>query len=424
VKGAISSPRRDTLFDLAAVTIAAVLGVATTRGSPPVLEPLGGATVAGQTALALCLLLRRRMPLTVAWIMTAAAGGIAVVDAVAPGTLVPADLERTAMPWLPPAALFSTYAVTAYAGARRVARVPIAWAPVVALVVLGSHAWDAPPNSPWSLQSLIFILGPALLGTYMAARRRLLQSVMERAERAEREQQLLAEQARLDERTRLAAEMHDVVTHRVSLMVLRAGALLMTADSEATKQAAEELRAAGSKALDELRDLVGILRDSATGADNGQPVTPAILSSSDRPVPIPDLSGLLAESESVGVPVAYLEEGEAMLVAPVVGRTAYRVVQEALTNVRKHAPGASARVHLRYRAGRVSLTVHNTASTGSADPALAAARSGTGLLGLRQRVELIDGTLEAGPSPDGGFDLVAILPAHAPTTPQLEDVTL
>jgi signal transduction histidine kinase len=113
-----------------------------------------------------------------------------------------------------------------------------------------------------------------------------------------------------------------------------------------------------------------------------------------------------------------------MLVAPIVGRTAYRVVQEALTNVRKHAPGASARVHLWYRAGRVSLTVHNTASTGSADPALAAARSGTGLLGLRQRVELIDGTLEAGPSPDGGFDLVAILPAHAPTTPQLEDVTL
>lgn len=101
MKGAISGPRRDTLFDLAAVAIAAVLGFATTRGSPPVLEPLGGATVAGQTALALCLLLRRRRPLTVAWIVTAAAAAIAVVDLVSPGTLVPADLERTAMPCRP-----------------------------------------------------------------------------------------------------------------------------------------------------------------------------------------------------------------------------------------------------------------------------------------------------------------------------------
>jgi signal transduction histidine kinase len=258
---------------------------------------------------------------------------------------------------------------------------------------------------------------------YMAARRRLLQSLVERVERAEREQRLLAEQARIDERARLAAEMHDVVTHRVSLMVLRAGALLMTADSEATRHAAEELRAAGSQALDELRDLVGVLRDSATGADNGDPGTATALSSPDRPVLIPDLSALMVESESVGVPVAYIEEGKATLVSPVVGRTAYRVVQEALTNVRKHAPGASARVHLQYCAGTVRLSVHNSIPTGSADPALAA-RSGTGLLGLRQRVELIDGTLEAGPAPDGGFDLAATLPTHAPTTPRLEDVTL
>lgn len=325
---------------------------------------------------------------------------------------------------MPPAAPFAAYAVTAYAGARRLGRVPIAWAPVVALVVLGSHTWDAPPNSPWLLQSLIFTLGPALLGMYMAARRRLLRSLVERADRAEREQRLLAEQARIDERARLAAEMHDVATHRVSLMVLRAGALLMTADSEATRQAADELRAAGSQALNELRDLVGILRDSATGSDNGHPTAATALSSTDQPVPIPDLSALLAESQSVGVPVAYVEDGEPMLVSPVVGRTAYRVVQEALTNVRKHAPGASARIHLQDCGGRVSLTIHNTSPTGSADPALAAGRSGTGLLGLRQRVELIEGTLEAGPAPDGGFDLAATLPAHAPTTPRLEDLTL
>jgi signal transduction histidine kinase len=412
VKRARPGPRRDAIVDVAAVAVAAALGVAIELGSPPVLEPLGGVTVAVQVGLALCLLLRRRRPLTVAWIATAAAAAIAIVELVAPGTLVPADLPRTAMPWLPAAAPFAAYSVTAYAGTRRVGRVPIAWIPVVALVVIGSHAWDAPPDVPWSLQSLIFIAGPALLGMYTAARRRLLQSLVERAERAEREQRLLADQARIDERARLAAEMHDVVTHRVSLMVLRAGALRMSADSEATRFAAEELRATGTQALDELRDLVGILRDSAAGADDGDPAAAAALTLADLPAPIPDLSALIAESESVGVSVELVEEGDPGLVSPVVGRTAYRVVQEALTNVRKHAPAANARVHVRHGADGVGLTIRNTAPAGSADPALAAAGSGTGLLGLRQRVELIDGTLQFGPCADGGFQLAATLPAH------------
>ena len=423
VERAIFGLRRDTVFDWTAVAVAAVLGIAITRGSPPVLEPLSGLTAAAQTVLAFCLLLRRRMPLTVAWIMTAAAATIAIVDAAAPGTLVPADLERTAMPWLPPAAAFAAYAAIAYAGTRRIRPVPIAWVPVVALVVIGSHAWDAPPNAPWSLQSLIFIGVPALLGMYMAARRRLMRSLIERAERAEREQQLRAEQARIDERARLAAEMHDVVTHRVSLMVLRAGALRMSADNEATRQAAEELRVAGSQALDELRELVGILRDSAAGADDGDPAGAAALASADLPARLPDLTALLAESESVGVPVSYVEEGEPVLVSPVVGRTAYRVVQEALTNVRKHAPGAKARVHVRYTAGTVCMTIHNTIPTGSIDAALVAAGTGTGLLGLRQRLELIDGTLSAGPASDGGFDLAVTLPTHAPSAAQLTKVT-
>ena len=101
--------------------------------------------------------------------------------------------------------------------------------------------------------------------------RRLVQALRERAERAEREHHLLAEQARAEERARLAGEMHDVVTHRVSLMVLQAGALRITAKDEATRQAAEELRAAGCQALDELRDLVGILR---TAPDEDQAPSP------------------------------------------------------------------------------------------------------------------------------------------------------
>ena len=107
-------------------------------------------------------------------------------------------------------------------------------------------------------------VGP-LLALYFGARHALLQSLRERADRAERERYLLAEQARTEERARLAGEMHDVVTHRVSLMVLQAGALRMTAPDEATRRAAEDLRVTGCQALDELRDLVGILRTHPDG---------------------------------------------------------------------------------------------------------------------------------------------------------------
>ena len=124
---------------------------------------------------------------------------------------------------------------------------------------------------PWQPSATVIAIGVfrtavgPLLALYFTARRRLVQALTERAERAEREQHLLAEQARTEERTRLAGEMHDVVTHRVSLMVLQAGALRMTAPDEATRQAAENLRVAGVQALDELRDLVGILRTEPEG---------------------------------------------------------------------------------------------------------------------------------------------------------------
>src|SRR5450755_2827770 len=126
--------------------------------------------------------------------------------------------------------------------------------------------------------------GP-LLALYFSARHEMLQALRERAERAEQERYLLAEQARADERARLAAEMHDVVTHRVSLMVLQAGALGITATDQATRQAAEQMRTAGCQALEELRDLVGILRTEPNG---------------DQTPSISGLPALVAESASVG----------------------------------------------------------------------------------------------------------------------------
>ncbi len=244
------------------------------------------------------------------------------------------------------------------------------WIAVAVLAVVVARPWQ-PSVTIISIGLLRVLVGP-LLALYFGARRRLVQALTERAERAERERHLLGEQARADERARLAGEMHDVVTHRVSLMVLQAGALRMT----------------------------GILR---TGPDEDE--TPST----------PDLATLIAESTAVGTPAELIEDGDPALASPVVGRTAYRIVREALTNVRKHAPGARVLVRVSYDPSRVRLEVRNTPSARPSRPLLAGTGSGLGIASLRQRIELVHGTLHAGPAADGGFCVQATLPAYVPT---------
>jgi signal transduction histidine kinase len=266
------------------------------------------------------------------------------------------------------------------------------------MTLVAARPWD-PSAVVITIAVLRTAVGP-LLALYFSARHEMLQALRDRAERAERERYLLAEQARAEERARLAGEMHDVVTHRVSLMVLQAGALGITAPDEATRQAAEELRAAGVQALDELRDLVGILRTAPEG---------------DQAPSVFGLAELVAESTAVGVPAELVQEGDPALASPVVGRTAYRIVREALTNVRKHAPGAHVVVRVSYDESQVRLSVRNTAVAAPPDSALAATGSGIGLASLRQRIELVHGTLRAAGTPDGGFCLEATMPSYVPT---------
>nr|WP_272923868.1 histidine kinase [Streptomyces sp. SID3343] len=213
-----------------------------------------------------------------------------------------------------------------------------------------------------------------------------------------------AEQAREEERTRLAGDMHDIVTHRVSLMVLQAGAMRVRAPDDATRSAAEDLRATGCQALAELRDLVAVLR-TAERQGTGAPVEPAVL----------DLSDLVGESRAAGVDVRLDTRGPAGPASPVVVRTAYRVAQEALTNVHKHAPGARVDVRVAYEHDQLRLTVVNSAATRPCEIELG--RGGTGLLGLQRRIELTGGSFDARPSDDGGFELVARLPVAGPQTP-------
>ena len=346
----------------------------------------------------LSLVARRRAPIAVVGIF--AVFTLAVTLLVSPlQALQPANPANI---WAPLGAVVASYAPVYLVDNRR--RAIAAFAAIAVLAIVTARPWQ-PSAMVIIFGTLRIMLGP-LVAIYVVTRRRLVQALTERAERAEREQQLLAAQARAEERARLAGEMHDVVTHRVSLMVLQAGALRVTAPDEATRKAAEELRAAGCRALDELRDLVGILRTTPDGGQTPEEAHPSTA----------ELAALAAESTAVGLATELVEDGDPQLASPVVGRTVYRIVQEALTNAHKHAPGARVTVRVRYDPAEVRLEVRNTPATRPVDAGLIGTGSALGLASLRRRVELVGGTLHAGPAPDGGFCVEATLPAYVPTT--------
>jgi signal transduction histidine kinase len=345
--------------------------------------------LAAQALADLSLTARRRAPMVVIAILAGYTLALSLLISPA-GALTPANTGNV---WAPYGTVLAAYGPFYYCQNRRTA-----FAAVGVLTAIVARIWE-PSVTVIMIGVLRTAAGP-LLALYFSARHEMLQALRERAERAEQERYLLAGQARADERARLAGEMHDVVTHRVSLMVLQAGALGITATDNATRRAAEELRAAGCQALDELRDLVGILRTAPEG---------------DQVPSTSGLAALVAESTAVGSPAELVEEGDPALASPVVGRTAYRIVREALTNVRKHAAGAQVHVQVSYGESQVRLSIRNTPPASRNGGDLAATGSRLGLASLRQRIELVHGTLTAGPTPDGGFCLEATLPAYVPT---------
>ncbi|GLY86540.1 sensor histidine kinase [Actinoallomurus iriomotensis] len=250
------------------------------------------------------------------------------------------------------------------------------------------------PNLAILLAVLVFL--PLATGLWVNARRLAVDALRERARRLEREQAARAEQARAQERTRIAREMHDVVAHRVSLMVLHAGALEVGAGDERTAEAAALIRGIGREALSDLRNVLGVLRSPYAGAATVPQPT------------LTDLDRLLDQTRSLGIDVTRRDEGTVRALPDLVERTAYRVVQEALTNVHKHAGGAPAEVVLRYLPDEIEVAVRNGPGEGSREPLPGA---GLGLSGLRERVGLLGGEFEACPRPDGGFGMTARLPA-------------
>jgi signal transduction histidine kinase len=246
-------------------------------------------------------------------------------------------------------------------------------------------------------------------GVVVRSRRQLVLSLRERAERLEREQSLLVEQARHAERARIAREMHDALAHRISLLSMHAGALEFRPDASPADvgRAAGVIRASAHEALEDLREVIGVLRHPE---DAEAPPAP------ERPQPtLCDVPALLEESRAAGMRVdGGVVVDAAEDVPRSLGRNAYRVVQEGLTNVRKHAAGTRARVAVSGSpTDGLTVEVRNAApvggTNGSTDgPALPGA--GTGIVGLAERTTLAGGRLEHGHTADGGFVLRAWMP--------------
>lgn len=264
---------------------------------------------------------------------------------------------------------------------------------------------------------------PVLFGLYIGARRRLMESLQERADSLERELSLLADRAeeraewaRTEERTRIAREMHDVVAHRVSLMVVHAAALEAVAVKDPARAAknAALVGDMGRQALTELREMLGVLRAAPKPAPAPVPAVPVLAVAfaggvEDGPS-LGELDALVGQSRAAGMTVEMLVHGEWAAYPAEVEQTGFRVVQEALTNCHKHAPGARVVVRLAHRAGEVAMQVENGPCDGKApEPGLPS--GGNGLVGMRERVLGLGGVFVSGPTDAGGFKVSAVLPS-------------
>lgn len=252
----------------------------------------------------------------------------------------------------------------------------------------------------WSLFNTAVYAAVLAWALFVRARRQLLLSLRERAERAESQQRMLVEQERRAERARIAREMHDVLGHRIALIALHAGGLaIQPGVRPEVVQAAGVIRDTARQALQELRQVIGVLRDDTEDEEPGGP-----------PAPLPtlaDIPRLVEDSRRAGARVSLdMDVPQGAPTPGTLGRDAYRIVQEGLTNVHKHVAGAA-----------ITVTVHGVPGTGLhvrvSNPLprgpVVPGRGGRGLVGLAERVELSGGTLTHGPTGSGEFALDALL---------------
>jgi signal transduction histidine kinase len=257
----------------------------------------------------------------------------------------------------------------------------------------------------WLIVGAILFAGPALLawvlGDSMRYRRAYYASLEDRAARLERERDAQARIAAVAERARIARELHDVIAHNVSVMVVQAdgASYALAGDPDRAREALGAISATGRQALAEMRRLLGVLRREEAGAGSERAPQPGI----------GELSALLDQARGAGLPVSFTVEGEPRPLPGGAALAAYRIVQESLTNTRKHAgPVASASVRLRYSPDALVLAISDN-GRGEAAATLPGG-TGHGLTGMRERVAMYGGSVTAGPRAAGGYEVVATLP--------------
>ncbi|MGI5402038.1 sensor histidine kinase [Streptomyces sp. CA-135486] len=346
--------------------------------------------------LLLCVVvaLRRRMPEK----MLVLAAALGVAQLVADVDVNPADF----------AMLVIIYTVAAHDGPRWASRLALAGG--LSAATLSQIRWPAENTGLGGkifftiVMSVPFALA-WVLGDSIRTRRAYFDQLEERATRLEKEREAQAKVAVAAERARIARELHDVVAHNVSVMVVQAdgAAYVLDAAPDQAKQALETISTTGRQALAEMRRLLGVLR-TGDGPESGEYV------------PQPDvqqIEDLVEQVRRAGLTVDFKIEGTPRPLPSGVELTAYRIVQEALTNTRKHGgPDVGASVRLVYFDDGLGLLVeddgrgsaHELYEDGGADG------QGHGLIGMRERVGMVGGTLDAGPRPGGGFRISALLP--------------
>ncbi|MGW6370749.1 sensor histidine kinase [Streptomyces niveus] len=322
----------------------------------------------------------------------------ALAAATASGVLV-APLGLLLSPLIVAPALITAYSYALTARTERRAAGAVLGTSVVLLVastpLFGGVSWQ---DASRMGSVAAFPLMAGVLGHSVRNRRAYLAAVEERARRAEESRDGEARRRVAEERVRIARELHDLVAHQITLANAQAtvAAHLFDIRPEQTRKSLRELVETTGHALDELRSTVGLLRQSG---DTAGPAEPA-----------PGLSrlpALLASFRGAGLEVSVEQEGTARPLAPGVDLTAYRIVQEALTNVTKHAATGTARVHLAWNRDRVTVTV---ADDGEGAVAVPGRAPGYGLIGMRERATAAGGQLSAGRRPEGGFLVSAELP--------------
>jgi signal transduction histidine kinase len=329
------------------------------------------------------LLARRRFPFKAPLAMYVAFGAVSFVD----GRLVPSDFVAL------PAALAGLVVIGMYPDrSRAVAGLVI----VQGIAVVVGHNDPRQKGGDYLWLAIVFAVAWTV-GFGIGGKFREVDEAKERAERAEREREERARRAVADERARIARELHDVIGHSVSVMTVQSSAVrrLLEPDQEKERAALLVVERTGREALAEMRRMVGVLRRPEEA--------PAL-----APQPsLEQLERLVEQARDAGLPVELRIEGAPKQLPTGVDLTAYRLVQEGLTNAIKHARAQRAEVVVRYSDGHVELTVSDDGPGGGDGD-----KGGHGLVGMRERVSVYGGELEAGPRPEGGYRLRARLPVE------------